>query len=204
MKNTITRISGKARTVIAGAAMLFSLSSHAQLGLIQSASSGLTPGSIGFDAPTGLGQQSPLDSITNQLSLSNFVNINETALMQLLSPENASTDLSKYQTALTGASTLLLNPGQYTPVPLAPPLVYGFVPGFKSVYTEPEKSPRYFLSGGSIFAPSLLLLPPLPILSAPVPTEIQDASPAIPFAEIESTDLVSPQEVLNTVFLAAP
>lgn len=49
------------------------------------------------------------------------------------------------------------------------PLLPGFVPILGVLTQEPESLPTFLLEGGSLLSPNITALPPIPLVSAPLP-----------------------------------
>lgn len=136
--------------------------------------------------------------------LGQFVNLDSTALNQMLSLDTLLIDPTKYLTAVEGVLAIVGSPSTFVPVPLAPPLVLGFVPGFEVLYTEPQNFLGYILGGGSIIDPSLVAFPSIPLLSAPLPFGGADFGGLDALALGDFGAILAPVDVLNSVFLLIP
>jgi len=139
-------------------------------------------------------------------SLDGLANINAVALEHMLSPDTL-TELNPatYGKALTGFTAILSSPQTFVPVPLAPPLVYSFVPGFEVLYTAPEQFLGYILGGGSILDPSLIAAPAIPVLSAPLPSELRELGGELSMGKEREIDgLMSPEAVLSSALILIP
>ncbi|EIF41709.1 hypothetical protein DOK_17625 [gamma proteobacterium BDW918] len=139
-------------------------------------------------------------------SLDGLANINAVALEHMLSPDTLTgLNPATYGKALNGLTTILGSPQTFVPVPLAPPLVYSFIPGFKVLYTAPEQFPGYIIGGGTILDSSLIAVPAIPIVSAPFPADLSGLSGGlnlVPVAELGV--LMSPEAVLSSALTLIP
>lgn len=138
------------------------------------------------------------------LALDSFANLNSDALSHMLSPETLTKDPTAYLTALEGLMAIASSPQTFVPVPLAPPLVFGFVPGFEVLYTAPQDLLGYVLGGGSIFDSSLVALPAIPLVSAPLPLGLAELGglEALPLDGFGA--ITTPEQALSGVLLLIP
>lgn len=128
-------------------------------------------------------------------------NIDMVAFEQMLDPASIG-DPTVYLTAVEGVLAIAQSPSTFAPVPLAPPLLRGFVPGFFVLYEAPETLLSFLAGGGSIIDPSLVAVPAVPLLSAPMPLEIPLGElPGLPSNEL---GLLAPVDVVNLILSSAP
>lgn len=128
-------------------------------------------------------------------------NVDVVALQTLLSPA-AIGDPTAYLTALDAVLAIVQSPSAVVPVPLAPPLLRGFVPGFFVLYEAPQNLLSFLTSGGSIVDPSLVAVPAIPLLSAPLPLALPLGElPALPLGDL---GLLAPVDIVNLVLSSIP
>ena len=133
-----------------------------------------------------------------------LVNLDPASLQDLLSPATLTNlNPATYTKALEGVTAILSSPQTFIPVPLAPPLAFSFVPGFEVLYTAPEQLLSYIVGGGSILDPSLVAVPAIPILSAPLPGDLSALSGLLASSP-EIGGILSPESALSSILVLIP
>lgn len=77
------------------------------------------------------------------------------------------------------------------PTSTEPAIVWGFVPGLEVLYKEPENFVAYELSGGTVVSDSLVMVPAIPFVSAPMPINAPFDGISVP------VETPSPEEIVN-------